>query len=88
MRKKLSIGWVIFAIILGALIGSVLGEIIALVLPDGIVKDFFLRSAAFGFSPTEINFLIIKLTIGLAIKLNIIGVIGIIVAAYIFRWYM
>ena len=87
MRRRLSIGWVLLAVILGALMGSALGEVIGLILPDGVVKEFFLRSISFGIDPTPINLVIITVTFGFTFKLNIIGVIGIIIAAYIFRWY-
>jgi hypothetical protein len=88
MRKKLSIRWAILAILLGALIGTVFGQVIGLILPDGIVKEFFLRSAVFGFSPTTVNLVILTFTLGMTFKLNIIGVIGILLAAHIFRWYV
>lgn len=87
MKRRLSIGWVLLAVVLGAVMGSALGEVIGLVLPEGVVKDFFLKSASFGIAPTAINLTIIIITFGFTFKLNIIGVIGIIVAAYIFRWY-
>ncbi len=88
MRRRLSIGWVLLAVILGAVMGSALGEVIGLVLPEGVVKQFFLRAATFGINPTTINLVIITLTLGFTFKLNIIGIIGIILAAYIFRWYV
>ncbi len=87
MRLKFSVGWFIFAIILGALIGSALGEAIGIVLPDSVVKEFFLRSASFGMGPTTLNLALFTLTFGFTFKLNVIGVIGIFLATYIFRWY-
>lgn len=87
IKRKFSLGMVLIAVVLGALIGSALGEVIGLVLPDGVVKDFFLRSASFGWSPVLVNLAIVTFTFGFTFKLNIIGVIGIILAAYIFRWY-
>jgi hypothetical protein len=87
MRIRRSAWWFILAIFIGALTGAVLGEIISLILPEGVVKDFFLRSVSFGFSPTTINLVLITVTIGLYLKLNIVGVIGIFLATYIFRWY-
>lgn len=88
MRHRLSIGWVLLAVILGALMGSALGEVIGLVLPDGVVKEFFLKAVTFGIAPTTINLAIITFTLGFTFKLNIIGIIGIILAVYIFRWYV
>ena len=87
MKRRLSIGWVIFAVVLGALMGSALGEVIGLILPDGVVREFFLRSVSFGINPTLVNLVVVNFTIGFTFNLNIIGIIGIILAAYIFRWY-
>ena len=87
MRLKFSVGWFVFAISLGAFIGSALGEAIGVVLPGGVVQDFFLRSASFGISPATLNLALFTLTFGFTFKLNVIGVIGIFLATYIFRWY-
>ncbi len=87
MARKLTIGWLILAIFLGAIIGGVLGELVSVILPGGVVKDFFTRSISFGFSPVTLNLVLMTFTLGFTFKLNIIGVIGVIVAAYIVRWY-
>jgi hypothetical protein len=85
MRKK-SIAYFLLVIIVGALIGTVLGEIIGFVIPDGVVKDFFLKSAIASLGPGTLNIIVMTITLGFSIKLNITGVIGILLAAYAFRW--
>jgi hypothetical protein len=85
MRKK-SLAWFLVIILLGALIGSTLGEVLALVLPEGVVKEFFLRSAKFSVGPATLNLVIITFTLGFSIKLNVISVLGIGFAAYLLRW--
>lgn len=84
--KKKSIGFIILIIILGALIGSALGEMIAYLIPSGVVKQFFLKSIIASFGPSVLNIVIFTITFGLSIKINIMAVIGIIIAAYILRW--
>lgn len=85
MRKR-NIGFIIFIIIIGALIGSALGEIIAFIIPAGVVKDFFLKAITASIGPTTIDLILLKFTLGFAIKLNITGVLGVFIAAYILRW--
>jgi len=85
MRKK-SLVFIIFIIIIGALMGSALGEILGLILPAGVVKDFFLKSATASIGPGTINIILLTFTLGFSIKLNITGVIGILIAAYALRW--
>ncbi|MBN2013044.1 DUF4321 domain-containing protein [candidate division KSB1 bacterium] len=85
--RKCSFAFIIFIIFLGAVIGTTLGEILGLLLPSGVVEQFFLRSALFGFEPTILNLGVFTITVGFTLKLNVIGIIGIAVAAYILRWY-
>ncbi len=86
MRKR-SLGILILFLLLGAIIGSALGKIIAFILPDGVVKQFFMRSATIGFDPVTINLGFISFTVGFEFILNVIGVVGIAFAAYLLRWY-
>ena len=86
MRKR-SLGILILFLFLGAIIGSALGKLIALILPDGVVKQFFIRSAIIGFDPVTINLGFISFTFGFEFILNVIGVVGIAIAAYLLRWY-
>ncbi|NOX88249.1 MAG: DUF4321 domain-containing protein [Calditrichaeota bacterium] len=85
MGKK-SLGWIILIIFLGALLGSALGEIIAYLIPNGVVQQFFLTSAQAHFGPATLNIVILTLTFGFSFKLNVIGIIGIMIAAYLLKW--
>ncbi|UCF63236.1 MAG: DUF4321 domain-containing protein [bacterium] len=85
MRKK-SLGWILIVIILGAFIGTALGEVLAYILPQGVVKEFFLRSAIFSMGPATLNLVVFTFTLGFSFKLNVIGVMGIGIAAYFLRW--
>ena len=85
MLKKYSVKWLIITIC--AIIGSVLGQLIGLILPQGVVRDFFIRAAAIGIEPTKIDLSLFSITFGFMIRVNIIGIIGIAVAAYFLRWF-
>jgi hypothetical protein len=85
MRKK-RLGFILIILLLGGLVGTALGEVLTLILPEGVVKEFFLRSASFGFSPTQINLVVITFTLGFSFKINIIGVIGVVLLGYLLRW--
>lgn len=87
LRSKITLGKLIFTFFIGAIVGTLTGKLIALVLPDGVVKDFFLLSVDPGFSPTTLDIGICTLTFGMTFHINIIGLIGMIVAIYILRWY-
>ena len=86
MRKR-SIGIIILFIFLGAIIGSALGELVALLIPEGVVRQFFIRSVTVGFNPVTLNLGFISFTLGFKFILNVIGVVSIAFAAYLLRWY-
>lgn len=85
MRKK-SLWYYLVIILLGGVVGTVLGDVIGLILPEGVVKEFFLKSASFGIGPIPLNLQVISLTFGFALHINIIGILGILIIAYLLRW--
>lgn len=85
--KNKSIGFIVLILLLGALVGSALGEVIALIVPDGVVKEFFLRAVSGGLGPTTLNAILFTITIGFTIKLNVVGIVGVAMVAYLLRWY-
>ena len=92
--KKRSIHIIILAIFLGAVFGGVIGNLFALILPESVVKDFFLTSITFdlgGFANNDLGVLIIDLKtlvfkLGLSMSFNFTSVVGIVVAYYILRY--
>ena len=92
--KKRSIHIIILAIFIGAVFGGVIGNLFALVLPESVVKDFFLTSVTFdlgGFTNNELGVLIIDLKtlvfkLGFSMSFNFTSVVGIVVAYYILRY--
>ena len=84
--KRKSLGFILIVLVLGALIGSALGEVLAYIIPNGVVKQFFLKSASASIGPGTFNIIILTITLGLSIKVNIVGIIGILIAAYALRW--
>lgn len=86
MRRR-SVGFVALVLFLGAVVGSALGEVIAYLLPEGVVQDFFLKSVSAGFGPATLNAVVFSVTLGAMVKLNVIGILGIVLVAYLLRWY-
>jgi hypothetical protein len=87
LPSKKRIGKIILVILLGAMAGTILGEVIGLVLPDGVVKEFFITHWNLKLDPTTLDVVLFSLTIGFTFKVNLIGFIGIGIAIYILRWY-
>lgn len=82
-----SFGRVVLVIILGAMIGTLFGMLIGLVLPDGVVREFFLKQASFKVGPADLDVGLFAITLGFKITLNIVGLLGVSLAIYLLRWY-
>jgi hypothetical protein len=89
VQSKRSLWFITIVLILGAMLGTLLGDLIGLTLPDGVVKNFFTTGPQnVGFSPFTLNFVLFSITFGLTFKINVVGVIGIFVAVYLLRWVL
>jgi hypothetical protein len=86
MAKK-PLMYVIFVVILGAMIGTLFGKVLGWALPEGVVKEFFLKEASFSVGPAALDAGLFSITLGFSVVLNIVGLIGIGVAIYLLRWY-
>ena len=88
-RRNLKIiGLMIFT---GAIIGSVLGDVAAALLPDSVVRDFFVLafdSSKYGLAePFILDLHIFSITLGFTLRVNFMGVVGMGVAYYLLRYY-
>ncbi len=87
MARGKGIGFLLTVIVVGVLVGGVIGEIIGLLLPDGVIKEFFVRSVQASVGPVTLDLHAFSVTLGFGLKLNIISVLGVCLVAYLFRWY-
>ena len=92
--KKRKLHVIVLSLFIGAIFGGVVGNIFALVLPESVVKDFFLTSITFdlgGLVNNDLGVFVIDLKIivlkfGLSMSFNFTSVMGITVAYYILRY--
>ena len=87
--KRRSAAFVILVLVIGALVGSAVGELIVWILPDGVVRQFFTAAVTPGIDPPlTMNLLVCTVTLGFTLKLNIIAVLGMVLMAYVMKWFM
>lgn len=97
MRDK-EIRFVIFSLLMAAIIGGFVGEFIGSYLPEGAVKTLFIRSLDIGIGqrglavndiqePIYINLYSISLAFGLLIKINFVSLLLIILVIIYFKWW-
>ncbi len=85
--KKFSLILIVGVLLFGAMVGSLFGELIKMGIPDGVVKEVFLRSIDIEIGPAFLNLIMFSLTIGFTLKLNLVGIIGLAIAYYLLRFW-
>ena len=85
--QKRSIAVTFLVLIIGAAIGTILGDVLGMILPEGVVKQFFLQSVSWGVSPVTLDVIVMTITFGLRIKFNISSVLGLAAAYYFLRYF-
>jgi len=76
------------AVIVGILVGALLTEILAFILPTGVVKTFFMKEIGFGMDPIHIDLALFELTFGFTLHFNFIAVVAIALTVYYFKWWL
>tara|TARA_Y100000748_G_C15251786_1_gene393228 strand:- start:34 stop:321 length:288 start_codon:yes stop_codon:yes gene_type:complete len=92
--KKRKLYIIVLSLFVGAVFGGVFGNIFSLILPESVVKDFFLTSINFdlgGLVNNDMGVIIIDLKVivlklGLSMSFNFTSVLGIVIAYYILRY--
>lgn len=88
MSAKRRIGMVALVFFLGVVLGSVVGELIGLLLPDGnVIRELFVSGKEFRVGPAHIDLIVFTFTVGFSLKVNLVSVLGIIVVAFLLRVY-
>lgn len=81
-----SLGLLLLAIVVGLVFGSLVGELLAQFVSSPWLKDVLTRGPMLGLSPpATLDLRLLAVTLGIVFKVNVIGVIGIIVAVVIIR---
>lgn len=88
MPAKRRIGMVALVFFLGVILGSVVGELIGLLLPEGnVIRELFVSGKEFRVGPAHLDLIVFTFTIGFTLKVNLVSVLGIIIVAFLLRMY-
>lgn len=80
------LGLVLLIIVAGLVLGSLLGELVASLLPTGLVHDLLTRGPQIGLSPPgTLDLRFMAVTFGILLKVNVVAVLGVILAALALR---
>ena len=85
MAAQRGLGVIVLVIVAGLVVGSLIGELLG-GLTTGWMQDFFTRGPSIGLtSPATLDLRFLALTFGLVFKVNVVGVLGIVLAAFALR---
>lgn len=88
MSAKRRIGMVALVFLLGVVLGSVVGELIGLLLPDdNVIRELFVSGKVLRVGPLHLDLIVLTFTIEFSLKVNLVSVLGIIVVAFLLRMY-
>lgn len=88
MAAKRRVGLIALVFFLGVIVGSVAGEVIGLLLPEGnVMRELFVSGKVLEVKPFELDLLVFTLTFGFSLKVNLISVLGIVFVALLLRMY-
>lgn len=88
-KGKRSAAQFVVILIMGALIGSIIGEVIGEFFPSSssLIHRIFVSGISPGFKPVLINLYVMVVTFGMNVKLNLCSAMGIVLAAYLYRFF-
>ncbi|UCD93993.1 MAG: DUF4321 domain-containing protein [Candidatus Zixiibacteriota bacterium] len=85
--KTRELTFIIVALLLGAILGGFVGELIGSFLPPGAAKILFTKSLKIGFETTRVELYSISFTVGLMFKINFMSVLAVLLVIVYFRWW-
>lgn len=86
MGAQRGVGLVLLVVVAGLAIGSLLGELLGGLLPAGLAQDLFTRGPTIGLTtPATLDLRFLSVTFGLILKVNVVGILGILIAALALR---
>ena len=72
--------------VVGLVVGSLLGELLAGILPAWLGQDLLAKGPTIGLTqPLTLDLRFLALTFGLTIKVNLVGLLGIVIAVLALR---
>jgi hypothetical protein len=85
VASQRGIGVILLVVIAGLVVGSLLGELLGDV-SSGWIRDLVTKGPSIGLtSPATLDLRFLALTFGLVFKVNVVGVLGIVIAAVALR---
>jgi hypothetical protein len=85
-RRRLAV--VTLILFLGIVVGTVMGEVIGLILPEGkVIRDVFVNATDLHIGPLHFDLVVFSFTLGFSLHVNLMSVVGVFIVSLLLRWY-
>lgn len=85
-KRSDSVLMLLVILVLGALIGTVIGEVIAVMAPGGTLEKIFSKGISPGLSPpATLDLKVLSISFGFTVKINFSSLLGIGLALLLYR---
>lgn len=89
INNKRSIFTILIILLFGCIIGTALSQLFSFILPEGVVKQFFLKTSSIGWGDSSgwMDFNIIRFKSGFYIDISVLSLIGMMISWYFLRYF-
>ena len=89
-NQKRNMAFIFLVLFIGIVTSSILSQLIGGILPEGVVKEFFLSSISIGWGIQPDNWIelyVIRFKTGLFIDISVVSFLGMVIAWYFLRYF-
>jgi len=72
-------------LVIGALIGTFLGNFMSIVFPTGAMHEIFSAEISAGLHPSRLDLRVLEVTFGFLLRFNIMTILGIILSSLLYK---
>ena len=87
VNNKRTLSFVLLSLLIGSIVATAFSDLVAFLLPEGVVRDFFLMSKPIGWEPFTINLQVIQFTTGFIVEISVLSIIAMALAWYFLRYF-
>ena len=82
----MKLGWfgALMILLVGAVIGTLLGQVVGMLLPGGAAHDLFFKGVSIGLKePLHLDLSVVQVVFGLTLSVNPLTLVGLLLAIYL-----
>jgi hypothetical protein len=87
VARRRSLALVALILFLGIVVGTVVGEAVGMILPEGkVIRDVFVNTLDMHVGPLHVDLVVFSFTLGFSLRVNLMSVLGIFVVFMFLRY--